>query len=536
MSAAPPSAPAAPPPFADARGCKDWLNVLPLGNIPQAQTLVLEALRGLHDAGIAGLERLKCLELMRDKIAFLQGEQRSRYFGKTLPLSANDANAWTTGRALLEEMEEGYRHCAAEALESGGDAAPHAALVAQRIVRSIGAQMLFHAIVYRRFDPALWTRLHQQYASAEAAGIAEERVKDSLEGEESVSSVMEAYAQVVLTQAAFLSEVTAPKMDFIAALLKPWARKVRVLAPPGEDAAKSDPLVVDLDKPIGARPQARSELQPGHRIVDTESLSKSIRRRIQGLQHGEDAVALGLPAEAAGVHPLTELQRLHKLWCEGAPPRPAPKAASQAKAGVVFGLGEIHFFVTGGKVFEQPDRKRELTSQEKQDIEVFGRVTERTQSKMVAEHNYTLESWAVVDEMRGAVRVLRPATTSRGVAIGRLAGVRLGDGAPFFLGVVSELVQETDGRIVVTIAVFPGKPEAVAVRTGDARSRAGAHWVQGFRLPALEALKVARSLVVPSGLGSHGRSLETWERGAPAETGIQDVLDRGADFDRLAIS
>jgi len=233
-----------------------------MGNIPQAQTLVLEALRGLDGAGVAGLERLKCLELMRDKVAFLQGEQRARYFGKTLPLSANDANAWSVGRALLEEMEQGYRRCATQ-----GEAGAHAALVAQRIVRSIGAQMLVHASVYRRFDPALWTRLHQQYASAEAAGVAQERVKDSLEGEEGASSVAEAYAHVVLMQAAFLSEVTAPKMDFIGALLKPWARKVRVLAPPGEGAAKADPLVVDLDKPIGARPQLRSELQPGHRII-----------------------------------------------------------------------------------------------------------------------------------------------------------------------------------------------------------------------------------------------------------------------------
>ncbi len=505
MSATPPSTPAAPPPFADARGCKDWLNALPLGNIPQAQSQVLEALRGLDGAALAGLERLKCLELIRDRIAFLQGEQRARYFGKTLPLSANDTNAWSTGRALLEEMEQGYRRCAAE-----GEAGAHGALVAQRIVRSIGAQMLFHAIVYRRFDPALWTRLHQQYGSAESAGIAEERVKDSLEGEEGASSVMEAYVQVVLTQAAFLSEVSGPKMDFIGALLRAWARKVRVLASPGESAAKIDALVVDLEKPIGARPQPRSELQPGHRIIDTAGLSMSIRKRIHGLQHGEDPVTLGLPA--------------------------APKAAAQPKAGVVFGIGETYFFLTGGKVFEQPDRKRELTSQEKQDIEVFGRVTERTQSKMVAEHNYTLESWAVVDELLGAVRVLRPATTSRGVAIGRLACLRLGDGAPFYLGVVSELVQETDGRIVVTISLLPGKPEALAVRTGDARSRAGAHWVQGLRLPALEKLKIPRSLVVPSALSARGRTLEIWEKGAPVETTVEEVLDGGADFDRLAIA
>src|SRR6185437_3213141 len=105
--------------FDDARGCKDWLAALPLTNIPQAQNLVLEALRALNAADVTPLERLKCMELMRDKIAFLQGEQRSRYFGKTLPLSPNDSTAWTTGAQLLAEMEQGYRKCLAQA---GADA------------------------------------------------------------------------------------------------------------------------------------------------------------------------------------------------------------------------------------------------------------------------------------------------------------------------------------------------------------------------------------------------------------------------------
>ena len=106
--------------FSDARGCKEWLNALPLTNIPQAQSLVLDLARSLNAAPFAPLERLKCMELLRDKVAFLQGEQRSRYFGKTLPLSPNDSTAWTTGAQLLAEMEQGYRQCLAEA---GSDAA-----------------------------------------------------------------------------------------------------------------------------------------------------------------------------------------------------------------------------------------------------------------------------------------------------------------------------------------------------------------------------------------------------------------------------
>ncbi len=522
--------------FAEARGCKEWLNALPLTNIPQAQMMVLETLRALSGADFDGMERLKCLELMRDKIAFLQGEQRARYFGKTIPLSANDANAWTNGRSLLEEMEAGYRRCREEAQAGKGELARLGALLTQRIVRYIGTQMLFHALVYRRFDPQLWTRLHQEYVTAEGAQSLAEAVKDSLEGEDGTSTVTDAYAQVVLFQAAFLSQMTSPQMDFAEAALKLWVRgRVRVLAAPVEgDTAKIDPLVVDLARDIGARPQPRPDLKEGQRIVDTSVLSRSIRKRIQGLEKGEDAVTLGLPQQASALDPIPELKRLHKLWCEGAPPRPPGKPAQQEKAGLVFGMTEIHFFVSGGKIFEQPDKTRELTQMEKQDIEVFGRVTERTQSRMVADHNYTVEPWAVVDEMLGAVRVQRPQTSSRGVAIGRLVAVRLGDTAPFFIGTVSELVTETDGRIIATITLFPGKPLPIAVRASDSRNRTSAQWVQGFRLPALEKINIPGTLLVPSGMGTRGRGVHTWEEGLKEST-VEEIVDHGSDFERITI-
>jgi hypothetical protein len=522
--------------FGDSRTCKEWLNALPLTNIPQAQSLVLEALRALAAAEFDGLERLKCLELVRDKVAFLQGEQRSRYFGKSLPLSANDSEAWRTGRALLEEMETGYRAALAAARAGGGELAGHVPLITQRIMRSVGAQMLFHAVVYRRFEPQLWTRLHQDYAAAERAGIADERVRDSLESDDGTSSVGEAYVQVVLAQAAYLSELSGPQMDFVATLLRMWARKVVVRAKPLEGAtAAMLPLTVDVDKSLGARPLAAAELRDNHRLLDIEQLSRSMRRRIHGLQKDEDPASLGLPADFPPAHALDHLQRLHKLWCEGAPPRPPAKVPEEKAVGVVFGLQEIHFYVAGGKAFEQPGKNREMTRQEKQDIEVFGRVTERTQSMMVSDYNFTCENWAVVDEMMGAWRLQRPQTSSKGVAIGRLVAMRVGDAAPFFLGRVSALAQETDGRLVATVTLFPGRPEPVPVRAADARNRPSAQWSPGFRLPPLERIKVAGSLVVPSGMASRGRGVDVYAPGgATKESTVDEVLDRGTDFDRIS--
>jgi cyclic-di-GMP-binding protein len=202
-------------------------------------------------------------------------------------------------------------------------------------------------------------------------------------------------------------------------------------------------------------------------------------------------------------------------------------------AGLVFTLPEIHFFLSGGKIFEQPDRSREMTREEKQDMEVFGRVSERTQNKMVAEHNFSVEPWTVMEEMPGTWRVQRPNTASKGVAIGRLAGVRLGDSGGFYLGVIRALSHETDNRIIATIALFPGKPEPIAVRAGG--NRTNAQWMQGFRLPALERLQIPESLLVPAAMALRGRALETWRESA-GESTVREILEHGADFDRITVA
>jgi hypothetical protein len=256
------------------------------------------------------------------------------------------------------------------------------------------------------------------------------------------------------------------------------------------------------------------------------------------LQKDEDPAAMGLPTEIPAGDALTQLVRLHKLWCQGAPPRPPAKVPNEKAVGLAFGLNEIHFFVSGGKAFEQPDKKREMTSQEKQDIEVFGRVTERTQSMMVSEYNFSVENWAVVDEMMGAWRLQRPQTSSKGVAIGRLVAMRIGDTAPFFLARVSALSQETDGKLIATITLFPGRPEPVPVRAADARNRANAQWSVGFRLPALERIKIPASIVVGVRVASRGRGVEIWEGGAEGkgrECTVEEIIDHGTDYDRITV-
>lgn len=504
--------PAARAPFSDARSCKEFLGGLPLTNLAQAQSVLLGGLRHLNSDAFSGMERLKCLELARDKVVLLVGEQRAKKLGRSLPLAPNDVNIWLTGRSLVDELETGYRKVLVEGA-GNSDLSRLAALVLQRIVRCTGMQLLFHSLVYRHFDASRWERLHAVYRQAVETGMNQEHVKDSLESDESGSSVTEAYARVLLLGGATLAEKTPAEIEYVDALVRLWVRKVKLTAPAPEGSGAPDDLT---------------------RLMDTTGLSMSMRKRLHALKKDEPVEKLGLPEADADIDLPGILQILHRSWCEAPLPRPPGHPPSDTKAGLIFGTGEIHFFLTGGKTFEQPDKKRELSSREKQDIEVFGRVREQTQSKMMAANSFTVDPWEILEELMGAWRLLRPPSSSRSVTIGKLVAIRVGDTAAFFLGAVSALEQEADGRMVITVRLFPGKPEPIAVRAADARNRSNAKWSEGFRLPAVEKLKVPETLVLPAKIAQRGRGVETWV-GEPKESTVYEIVEHGSDFDRITV-
>jgi len=508
--------------FTDARGCKAWLGGLAVSNVAQSLSSVLDALRVFNRATFDPLERLKCLEQLRERVGFMIGEQRTKVFARPLPHGPGDNAAWDVARLVLEELEAGYRGALSQP-----ELAAHAALVTQRAIRYLAAQILHHAVMYRSFDATLWSRLHQAYAGAERGGYAEEKVKDSLEAEGGASSVAEAYARTVLLHAAGLDEMSAAQMQFAEALLKLWGRKLKVAAQPPAEAPAVLPIVVDLTSAQGASPAPRGSLGPTQRVVHVDDLARSMRRRIRALQAGEDVATLGLPIAASGVDPYTALQKLAKRWCEPAAPEAAMQPAPGKQAGLVFGLNEAHFFLSGGKSFEQPGKERDLTVQEKNDIAVFGRITERTQSMMVTSApTFTVDAWDVAGEGLGALLLRRRSSGGRGVAVGRIVAVRSGEGAAFQLGMIRALHDGPEGLEAV-VALYPGKPEPLAVRS------ANGPWAQALGLPAIETLGVASSLIVPPAMASRGRALQVRGAEAMQEMKVQEIVEREGDFARV---
>ena len=221
-----------------------------------------------------------------------------------------------------------------------------------------------------------------------------------------------------------------------------WIRKVRVLRKtPPEGAGRACPLVVDLTQARSAR--GRSPPTLGHRTACStwSSSRKSIRRRIHGLQNDEEPATLGLPAGASALDALDQLQRLHKLWCEGAPPRPPAKVPDETTAGLAFGLNEIHFFVDrrqGLRAARQEARAHAPGEERHRDVRARDRAHPGDDDRRAQLHGRELGRGR-----RDAGR-LAPAAPADLVARAWRSGAwwrcALGDTAPFFLGKVSALV------------------------------------------------------------------------------------------------
>ncbi|MBL8512058.1 MAG: hypothetical protein JNM52_10485, partial [Betaproteobacteria bacterium] len=495
--------------FSDARTCKSWLREIPLTNIAQAQQSILDALRMLNRTpSFVPLDRLTCMELLRDKVAYLLGEQRSRYASKTIPLSTGDYAAWNISRQLVMEMEAGYRICWAQANGADAPLQSYCALLIQRTMRYIGLQMLIAGLVYRQFDPALWTRLHLLWSEAESRNLTTKRVKDSVGTADTYSSITQAYTAVLLGQLARTTELTPRQIDFVDAVLKRFGHKVVVTR---EAVANPQGMICTVDLLFSEGCHYTASLEPSDaiRVLDLQGVSQSLRRRIKKLAAGEEPGSLDLPPDWGREEAEAQLIRLHRLWCEGKEARPVATQPEETEAILSFGIAETHFFLYGD-FFEQPGVKRELTRQEMNDIAIFGKVAESTIRARYADFNYGTETWGVVDEVRGQFRLLRPGNSARGVAIGKLLGVKIGRQGAFYLGVIREIQDDPEGTIVITVELLPGKPEAVAVRAADSAARTNANYVQGFRLPPNEALKTPEALIVPPGLAAKDRAIDIY--------------------------
>jgi len=518
------------PAITSARSCRDWLAAQPLSNAAQAQTLLLRQMNLLNRYRVAPAERLKILELIRDAVAFAQGESARKFAGRPLPLAPAEQAGLDANRTLWQAMQTGYLHCLAACLADDADIRPHAALVAQRVIGAVRGELID---LYRApIDPpaSLWQTLHQVYATAEQLGVTEQPVADSLQAEHPSCSVVAAYAQTLLLHRASPYELSARQLMQVERWLQRWGGKVVVLSGPRLEP-KAPPLIVDLD---GERAEVTLPAIGGQlRWLDLDDLARSIKRRIVHLQRGESPASLKLGDDCPQPGCEKLLRHLYQYWFKGGAARVHPRrGAGSGGCRMVTSLEAIHYYLSG-KPFRQPGHVADLTKQQADEIATFGRVATRHEEDFSELHGFMVESWKVLDESATGFRLARPLTQAGGRVGGDQLVAVMPDGTPGFMLAIARWSRIAEGReLQAGVNIVPGTPQPVSLR-GTGLAAANEKYRQGFLLPPTDALNEPATVIVPAGWFRSGRLIEVYVDSS-RQVRLGKLIERGSNFERAS--
>lgn len=512
--------------FTDGADCKRWIEKLPLTNIQQAQRVLTAQCAALNAAEMPALERLKMLEALKESVAFVQSESANGYAGKALPLEAGESAVWAGVIELWEEINHNYQQCLKAYRDGDLAIAPHAPLITMRCLRALGCEMLDYYRVYRRPPGVLWRALHDLYSFAEQHGFTRIRVQDSFAQRDPDSSCAETYAQALLAHLANPYALSTRQLAFMQRWVEKWATLVGLVAQP-LPASAMPALAVDLGGSAGI--EFASDLEPGPnlRYVDLEQLSKTLRQTITLLKQGQTPAQLGLGEHARQPGCENLLMLLYVQWCRAGAGRGEERQQAEERVGVCFGISAAHFHVSGGRGFRQPG---ELTSSEKRDLDTYGYIM-RTHHEVNGKDENRFETWQIANQSAsGFMCILREPDSQARISHNQLIAVRRTDSKQFQLGMVQWLRLEEDQELCCGVRVFPGTPQAVAVRPSNF-SPAASRYERALYLPEVPAAAAPATLILPPGWFQNGAFVEVFsDRKQVAK--LLNLLEMGGDFDR----
>ena len=516
------------PQFTDSTSCKRWVEALPLTNVQQAHALLHAQLAALREAQMPAVERLRIAEALRDAVAFVQNESANRYAGKPIPLETNDAEGWARVIDLWKQLSANYEQSLQAYRDGDLEIAPHAALVAMRCIQSIGRQMVEYYRVYRQIPDALWRALNELYSFSEQHGFARIRTQDAVAQRAADSSCADAYIQALLVHLANPYALSIRQLAFVESWAEKWATLVGMAAQPLPPST-SPALAVDL---AAAGVVFASEVipQPSVRYLDLEQLAKTLRQTITLLKQGQTPAQLGLGETARQPGCENLLMLLYVQWCRAGTGRSEERQASDERASICFGIPAVHFQVSGRREFRQPT---ELTSREKQELDTFGFVV---QDRPAADRSAEgLEVWHVRNHSpSGFMCMLRDPSSKSRIAHNQLAAVQPRGTRHFQLGMIQWLRVEREHEISLGVRVFPGVPQAVAVRPSNFTPDSSVY-ERALLLPEVTASATPATLILPPGWFQSGRFVEVQsERKQVAK--LLNLLEMGSDFDRCTIT
>jgi hypothetical protein len=513
--------------FADADGCATWLRNLPVTNIPRYYEEILDQLRRVGEAEFAPRERGRIAELMREPVSFLHTELARRYAGKPQPAAAREKEAADQALALWQALWVQYSACLKPLLEGDADLQGVKAKVLQRGLW-VGKQLvLVQGLARRTPGAAVWQELHAYFRLAEILECAVTAVSDDLMPNAIGLSCYSTYAHALLLDLADPCSMTVRQIELTDRWLAMWARKIFPYAQQRE--TEGPVITVDLDGLGGATLHAA---EPRHGSQSTRycypaKLAASVRGRLKRLASGANPAELQLGHDVSADACATLLSQLDAHWYALPLKRGAGAESQTGLELCAGGLGAAYFRVSG-KTFNSKDLVGHLSYQGTQHLATLGALTDYDRNKDEAERSWAWERWQGNYEWTAAM-LHRPAAGQYRWHLDQLVIIR--DDERLRCGHVMHVALDSRDELTLGIKLWPGAPTAIAVRALTTMLVEEAP-IPTVILGATPDEKPA--MLLPSRTFNAGRIFRTLSSGPERRFRLTRLLQRGADFERVA--
>jgi len=511
--------------FADADACARWLRAQPLPNIPKHYDAVLGQLQKLAEADVHPRERARIAEVLREPIVYLHTELARRYAGKPHPATEREHEAAEQALALWQALWSQYSACLKPLLEGEPELQGVKAKLLQRGLW-VGKQVVLVYGLARRVPPTtVWQELHAYYRLAEILECAVTAVSDELMPNAIGVSCYSTYSHALLLALADPCALTVRQIELTDRWLAMWARKI---FPYTQQRETEGPVIVtDLDAPAGATLAlvAPRHVSESMRFGYPAKLATSVRGRLKRLATGGNPAELQLGHDVSVEACSALLTHLDQQWY--ALPKKTGNEAQTSLDLCVGSLGAAYFRVAG-RTFNRQDPLGRLSYHGTQHLATLAALTDYDRNKEEAEKSWAWEHWqGTYDWDEASVR--RIGSGSHRWHLEQLVILR--DDERVRCGSVTRVALDSRGELSVRLRLWAGPPSAVAVRPLTTML------AEDPPIPVIilgHTQDEKASMIVPPRTFNPGRSLRSMDSGPERRFRLTKLIQRGADFERVA--
>lgn len=212
----------------------------------------------------------------------------------------------------------------------------------------------------------------------------------------------------------------------------------------------------------------------------------------------------------------------------------AERHSSNQEVQICYGLNDIYAQITK-KPFEQPGKQIGVNTLGRKQIETFGHVLPGSGRSNLTDMDFSLEFWKVEDESILGARLLRTKLSGARLGVNQVIAVLHTDANAFMLSSVRWVHVTQSGQLHAGVRYMPSVPQAIALKPIEASKGTSGKYVAALLLPAVPALKIPASLIIPLNLFQPDLVVEVVNMdNEKMELQMGFSVEKGLDYERVS--